>query len=415
MEGGAIDADGSCALTLTNVTVHGNSAAGSGGGVRLRGTGTTVVLANATITSNQADTNHGGNSFGGGVDVGSSSTMTMRNTVIADNTTGGVANDCHGVLTSQGHNLLREITGCTFTPAGTDLVAVAPDLGALQDNGGATNTRLPGAGSPLLNAGDPGVPGSGGTTCAAVDERDFGRPAGPTCDIGAVERDAITTTTTTGTTAPTTTTTVTTTTAASSTTTTSPSTSTTTTSMLPTALCPNPSPMQVTVLQVTKLDDPAGNERLVLQGVLALPAGTLPIVDPAASGLQLRVEDLGTDGSLLDLTTRTAPIPPGGKHTGCGPRDGWTNATYLNTSNAVDAPACPVDSAQGLRRVVLKDRRGKGHGVAFTAIVKGAALPMPTGPIRVTLVLGVTDDSPCGVFTSSLGRCGGRGARYRCR
>jgi len=43
------------------------------------------------------------------------------------------------------------------------------------------------SGSPAINAGDPGVPGSGGSTCEATDQRGVTRPIGTRCDIGAFE------------------------------------------------------------------------------------------------------------------------------------------------------------------------------------------------------------------------------------
>jgi hypothetical protein len=55
-----------------------------------------------------------------------------------------------------------------------------PLLGGLGDNGGATPTMLPGAGSAAIDASpDP--------DCPATDQRGVTRPQGPQCDIGAVE------------------------------------------------------------------------------------------------------------------------------------------------------------------------------------------------------------------------------------
>ena len=63
----------------------------------------------------------------------------------------------------------------TYSTVGTD-----PQLGPLQDNGGPTRTRLPVAGSPLIDAGDPAFP-TGGT-----DQRGLNRVV-RTTDQGAVE------------------------------------------------------------------------------------------------------------------------------------------------------------------------------------------------------------------------------------
>jgi hypothetical protein len=42
-------------------------------------------------------------------------------------------------------------------------------------------------GSPAINAGDPAVPGSGGSACEANDQRGIARPQNGRCDIGAYE------------------------------------------------------------------------------------------------------------------------------------------------------------------------------------------------------------------------------------
>ena len=56
---------------------------------------------------------------------------------------------------------------------------VDSQLGALQDNGGPTLTRMPAATSPLVNAG--------GDDCPSRDQRLRPRTDGA-CDVGAVER-----------------------------------------------------------------------------------------------------------------------------------------------------------------------------------------------------------------------------------
>ena len=70
---------------------------------------------------------------------------------------------------------------CQFNGANGDKVNVDAKFTPLQDNGGPSDTLAPGAGSPLLDAGD-------GATCAATDQRGLARPQGAGCDIGAVER-----------------------------------------------------------------------------------------------------------------------------------------------------------------------------------------------------------------------------------
>lgn len=161
-------------MTITNSTIAGNSApAGFGGGIF---TGGLLTLRSSTISGNSAAT-------AGGIsnNVG---TVTITNTIVAKQTSGA---DCSGsAVTSQGYNL-ESGTSCGFT--GTNDQQSVSDLnlalGALASNGGPTQTMALLAGSPAVNAGNPGVPGSGGNACPATDQRGVARTG--VCDIGAFE------------------------------------------------------------------------------------------------------------------------------------------------------------------------------------------------------------------------------------
>jgi hypothetical protein len=59
-------------------------------------------------------------------------------------------------------------------------VGVAPDLSALANHGGPTQTYLPLPGSPLIDGGS-------NVGCPGLDQRGLARPFGASCDIGAVE------------------------------------------------------------------------------------------------------------------------------------------------------------------------------------------------------------------------------------
>lgn len=162
--GGAIASDG--AATIANATFRDNRAHGDGGALFV-GAGTTTVTA-ATFAANVAlDASalpHDGASLhaGGG-------TLAVRATVVDDG-----AGSCHGAITDGGGNLAADDAGCTgFAPGD-------PMLGALADNGGATPTLLPAAGSAAIDAIDC-------TDLPATDQRGTGRPQGARCDIGAVE------------------------------------------------------------------------------------------------------------------------------------------------------------------------------------------------------------------------------------
>jgi hypothetical protein len=89
---------------------------------------------------------------------------------------------------SQGFNFSNDAS-CGFT-AGTDTQGGGnPGLGALANNGGPTQTRLPQSGSPLIDAITAGSCQADGASGITADQRGLPRPdsASPNCDIGAVE------------------------------------------------------------------------------------------------------------------------------------------------------------------------------------------------------------------------------------
>ena len=189
-------------LTLTNVTVDGNSCGQYGGGVYYAAlTPLTFALNNVTLTANRAAA-QGGGIFRYDYD----GFVTAKNSIIALNTSGiNNAPDIYapaaGTFTSLGYNLIGIRDGANFTNAagdqtGTTASPVNPLLGPLQDNGGATLSRVPLSNSPALDAANPASPGSGGATCESSDQRGVNRPQSgdgvgtARCDKGAVERTA---------------------------------------------------------------------------------------------------------------------------------------------------------------------------------------------------------------------------------
>ena len=195
-------------VTLTSSTVSGNTATGNGGGgMSTFGTGT-VTVTNSTVSGNSAGlgggilSNYGtltvtnstvsGNS-GGGIESDVGSTATLISSIVAGNTASSGADDCRGTLTSGGHNLIGDSSGCTYNGAPTDQVGtgagpIDPKLGALQNNGGTTYTQALLSGSPAIDA----VPSANCTltTDQAGQPRPDSSEAAPdagTCDIGAYE------------------------------------------------------------------------------------------------------------------------------------------------------------------------------------------------------------------------------------
>jgi uncharacterized repeat protein (TIGR01451 family) len=181
--GGAFDGSNS---TLVNDTFW-NNFANDGGAIHSGGGNT---YNNITVVSNRFTT--GGSA---GISFGAD---TIGNSIVAGNQPA----DCVQPLpvTSQGHNLIG--VGCGIVPASGDQMGTAqnpidPVLGRLSANNGKkaggqlgnvdVSTMAVLTGSPALDAGDLSSPGTGGTSCAATDERGVLRPVGSACDIGAFE------------------------------------------------------------------------------------------------------------------------------------------------------------------------------------------------------------------------------------
>ena len=164
-------------ITLTNSTVSGNSAGASGGALY---TSASVSFTNSTITDNNAASSGAGVEISSGI-PGASLNLSALNSIIANNTLTGstTLSDCVGpavTVTADAGNLVTDTSNdCGLSPVST----ADPMLGAMADNGGPTQTHLPQAGSPVLDAGD-------NTNCPATDQRGANRDDGA-CDIGAVE------------------------------------------------------------------------------------------------------------------------------------------------------------------------------------------------------------------------------------
>jgi hypothetical protein len=170
--GGGISNGGTLTLMNSTLTGNGPSAGGEGGSLYSYG-GTTFIL-NSTLVRNQA-----GN--GGGIEV-VGGTVGLHNTLLALNTSTYQepqrGPDCLGPVTSFGHNLIGDPSGCTITLLPNDLTG-DPSVGPYTDMG------VPGQGyvpllltSQAIDAGDPAA-------CPATDQ--LGQPRVGPCDIGAVE------------------------------------------------------------------------------------------------------------------------------------------------------------------------------------------------------------------------------------
>lgn len=202
-EGGGIWAGGD--VSLTSSTVSGNSAAsrGTGGGVYSDGN---VTLDDSTVSGNTAANDPNTYGTGGGI---SAAQVTLKFSTVAGNVgrtganlatrsltssasvvayPGGGGTDCVvGATTSVGYSY-DDDGSCGFTGAHDTSRGPDPQLGALADNGGPTQTMHPAVGSPLVNA----IPSVSCTGCDGTDQRGVTRPQGSGYDIGAVEVIAVT-------------------------------------------------------------------------------------------------------------------------------------------------------------------------------------------------------------------------------
>ena len=175
-------------LTVTNSTVSANQAvdywpAGVPYGGGIANQSGTAIISNSTLSKNAAliHTPYGSaGTYGGGIYNNASASAKFQNSILANNTSGG---NCTGTLNSLGYNMSSDST-CHLNGPG-DQKSINPMLGALQNNGGPTNTMALPTGSPALNAGNPSGCTDGSGHLLKTDQRGVTRPT--PCDMGAYE------------------------------------------------------------------------------------------------------------------------------------------------------------------------------------------------------------------------------------
>lgn len=187
--GGFYTTGGTPDITIENSTFAGNTAGRSGGAIIRDATGTgTMSVRHSTITLNTASGASG--SGGGGMFIANTFTgLTIRNTIVSDNTNVNTADLSAGIV-----NVNFSAIGTAFgwTPSGTSGNNLPPgtnlQLGPLQDNGGPTATHEPGPNAPPVNAGDPAF-----APPPSFDQRGagFARVVGGVIDIGSLERNPV--------------------------------------------------------------------------------------------------------------------------------------------------------------------------------------------------------------------------------
>ncbi len=174
-----IAGSGDSALSISNSTISQNTATDVGGGM-FTATGASVAVNNSTIVMNAAT-----NSGGGIQNLGS--TLSVRSTIVANNTVGGLPFDIFGTLgTDSTNNLVGDATNAGTLANGVNgnIVGVDPMLASLTSNGGSTPTHALQEGSPAIGAGI-------NPLSLTTDQRGgvFGR--GTAVDIGAYQRQTL--------------------------------------------------------------------------------------------------------------------------------------------------------------------------------------------------------------------------------
>ncbi|MCA9968499.1 MAG: hypothetical protein KC423_29845, partial [Anaerolineales bacterium] len=136
LSGGGINF-GSGTLTALNSTFSGNTA-NYGGGIYNLGT---LNVTNSTFADNEATISGGG--------IYNLSTLHLAGTIFAAGLNGDNCVNSGGTFNDNGYNLSDDAS-CGFLGTSADNATL--NLGALADNGGTTQTHLPGAGSDAIGA-----------------------------------------------------------------------------------------------------------------------------------------------------------------------------------------------------------------------------------------------------------------------
>ena len=142
-------------VTLLTDTIADNTASGatasSGGGIGVSGA-SSLTLSNDTIGDNTAG-------VGGDVAQTAPAFVESLNSVFASSSTTATDPDFAGTVAYSDHNLVDNTAGSTgFSAATGDQLNINAGLTPLGNNGGPLPTMPPLPGSPLINAGDTGMP-----------------------------------------------------------------------------------------------------------------------------------------------------------------------------------------------------------------------------------------------------------------
>lgn len=176
-------------LELYNVT-FGNNKAEFGGGAIYNTSAGAVTIRNCTFWNNEVTSSGSASAGGGGIANANGGTVLVQNTILAGSKAAAGGKDCHGTLTSNGYNIIQNVSGCEMTPAAGDQFT-DPKLTAFSNWGGLVAAYRPSAESPAIDHGSTDTTGAG--ACTAKDYRGIRRIADGDkdgvgrCDVGAME------------------------------------------------------------------------------------------------------------------------------------------------------------------------------------------------------------------------------------
>ena len=165
-------------LKLNNVTISGNNALTSGGGIEQNGNGS-VELNNVTLADNTTDAVDKGDNI-----HRESGVIRLRNSIIADGAPNCTAKSLAGITSLQ-FNIATDDT-CELHSRTNDIIInpqTDPLLEGLAENGGFSLSHALPDDSPAINSGN-------SPFCSKTDQRLFYRGDGK-CDIGAFEANSV--------------------------------------------------------------------------------------------------------------------------------------------------------------------------------------------------------------------------------
>jgi len=157
-------------------------------------------------------------------------------------------------------------------------------------------------------------------------------------------------------------------------------------------------------LQLGRLDGAAGGHQLAWSGTF-VPAGS-PTIAPQSRGVHVQITDSGGDVVNVSIPGGSVGAHPS---TPCAAGDGWkvsgSSYTYRNVSGFIDA-SCSV-SAQGIEKIMIKDRRSSSGNVQLKLSGKRGTYAIVTPPtaLHVSLALAAQPSPGDASAEAMAGQC----------